>query len=72
MEAIMATTESINPRPSDQGCCVLIVPHGATRSRRIIVPHEVAQWLHDELGKALSEMEADHRRAARRASKGGH
>jgi hypothetical protein len=37
----------------DQGCVVLIVPFGAARSRRLIVPHEVAVWLRDELCAAV-------------------
>jgi hypothetical protein len=39
--------------PIDQGCVVLIVPFGAARSRRLIVPHEVAVWLRDELCAAV-------------------
>jgi hypothetical protein len=53
VEAIMATSEASNPRPSDQGCIVLLIPLDATRARRLIIPHEVACWLRDELAAAL-------------------
>ena len=42
---------------ADQGFVVLIVPFGAARSRRIIVPHEVAVWLRDELCAAIGKPE---------------
>ena len=41
---------------------MLIVPFGAARSRRIIVPHEVAVWLRDELCAAIGKPEpASHK-----------
>ena len=47
----------------DRGFVVLIVPFGAARSRRIIVPHEVAVWLRDELCAAIGKPEpAPHKR----------
>jgi hypothetical protein len=41
-------------KPSDQGLVILIVAHGASRSRRIIIPHETVCWLVDELQATLA------------------
>jgi hypothetical protein len=49
----------------DQGFVVLIVPFGAARSRRIIVPHEVAVWLRDELCAAIGKPRPNPRRPRR-------
>jgi hypothetical protein len=60
----MATHEP-TPAPSDdQGCIALVVPNGAARARKVIIPSEVAAWLRDELAKVLAEIAAE-RRAAR-------
>jgi hypothetical protein len=60
-----------NPLPStDEGCIVLITPWGNGRSRRLIIPHDVAAWLRDELAAALSELKAAAK-ARRKAKRGG-
>ena len=56
--------------PADQGFIALLVPYGATRSRRLVVPHDVAEWLFNELGTALAELKAEAK-ARRRSSKEG-
>jgi hypothetical protein len=49
------------PACNDEGCIALIVPFGAARSRRIVIPHETAEWLLSELGKALAEIAAERK-----------
>jgi hypothetical protein len=54
----MAISKPISPATpcNDEGFVVLVVPFGAAWSRRIVVPHEVAAWLRDELAAALDSL----------------
>jgi hypothetical protein len=54
--------------PTDAGCIVLVTPFGNGRSRRLIIPAEVGEWLLEELQTALAELKAEAK-ARRKAAK---
>ena len=63
---------AVKPLPDDDlGCIILITPVCTSRSRRLIVPHDVAEWLYAELGTALPELKAETEASRRRGRKRG-